>query len=133
MVKKSSLRLYIDRSSRLKQYFLRGHNAWFALAFSLLNFTLIFYKLFLESLDFIPEEFKSYAIFVIIFGITYFPLSTILGYLDLKKGTFNAEQKLSREISPIWKELFSRIENLENNGEKIVELLEQLESADKVT
>ena len=127
MNNKFPFRKIIDRGSRYKQYFLRGHNQWFALAFSLINFTLIFYKLLLENLVFIPDYLKSYTLFVILFGLTYFPLATIIGFYDFKKGTFNAEQKLSREISPIWKELFSRIEKLENNGVDSLKILEKLE------
>jgi hypothetical protein len=127
MGNKSNTRIVIDRGSRIKQYFLRGHNQWFALAFSLINFTLIFYKLLLENLVFIPDYLKSYALFVILFGLTYFPFATIIGYYDYKKGTFNAEQNLAKEISPIWKELFSRIEKLENNGENVIAILEKLE------
>ncbi|MHA2104725.1 MAG: hypothetical protein ACW981_14960 [Candidatus Hodarchaeales archaeon] len=127
MNNKSNARTVIDRGSRVKQYFLRGHNQWFALAFSLINFTLIFYKLLLENLVFIPDYLKSYALFVILFGLTYFPFATIIGYYDFKKGTFTAEQNLSREISPIWNELFSRIEKLENNGENLLKILEKLD------
>lgn len=127
MSNKFPIRTIIDRGSRYKQYFLRGHNQWFALAFSLINFTLIFYKLLLENLVFIPDHLKSYTLFLILFGLTYFPFATIIGFYDFKKGTFNAEQKLSREISPIWKELFSRIEKLENNGADLLKILEKLE------
>lgn len=114
------IRKIINKFSRIKQYFLRGHNSWFALAFSLMNFTLIFYNLLFEKMDFIPEEFKSYGLFIIVFGIIYFPLSSLIGYLDFKKGTFRSEQLLVKELSPIWKDIFDRLVKLESNDAEIL-------------
>lgn len=119
--KKRQIRFTIDKGARLKQYFLRGHNAWFALAFSILNFTLIFNNLLVKNLDFVPDYLKSYATFFLVFGFFYFPTAALVGYLDFKKGTFAAEQNLTKEISPIWQEVFSRLEQIEKNQKKILE------------
>ena len=127
MPSRNQLRQLIDQTSRIKQYFLRGHNSWFALVFSILNFTLIFYKLLLESLDFLPESLRSYAVFFVLFSAVYFPLSTILGYFDIKKGTFAAEQTLSKEYSPVWLEVFERLSRLEQSDLKILESLSKVE------
>jgi hypothetical protein len=124
---KKMLRKLIDRIARLKQYFLRGHNAWFALAFSLLNFTLIFYNLLFKNLFFIPEILKSYTIFFIIFGTMYFPLAIILGWLDFKKGTYKAEQTLALEISPIWNQVFTKLTNLEKTNEILIKELQKMQ------
>ena len=124
---KKMLRKLIDRLARLKQYFLRGHNAWFALAFSLLNFTLIFYNLLFKNLFFIPEILKSYSIFFIIFGSMYFPITIILGWLDFKKGTYKAEQRLALEISPIWNQVFTKLTNLEKANEILLSELQKMQ------
>ena len=128
MSRRLFLRNFIDKISVVKQYFLRGHNAWFALAFTLINFTIIFYQLFLVNLYFIPEFLKSYALFVIIFALIYFPLATIVGYLDFKKGTFSAEQNLQKEISPVWKEVFSQLSKIDQDNKKIMALLDELKN-----
>ncbi|MFX0062115.1 MAG: hypothetical protein ACFFC7_07990 [Candidatus Hermodarchaeota archaeon] len=120
------LRRGVDKTGRLKQYFLRGHGSWFALAFSLINFTLIFYKLFLEQLYFIPEVFKSYALFFIVFMASYFPIATILGYLDYRKGTFSAEQTLAATMSPIWRQVFAKLERLEKDNKELLSKLHTL-------
>ncbi|MFX1282820.1 MAG: hypothetical protein ACFFB5_04160 [Promethearchaeota archaeon] len=117
----------IDSGARLKQYFLRGHNAWFALAFSLLNFTLIFYNLLFKNLFFIPEILKSYSIFFMIFGSIYFPLAAILGWLDYKKGTYKAEIGLVKEISPIWNEVFKKLSNLEETNQILLSELQKMQ------
>ena len=121
MVKtKKQLRMMIDEGARLRQFFLRGHSTWFALAFSLVNFTLIFYNLLFVKLFFIPEIFKSFSIFFIIFVSLYFPFATIIGYLDFRKGTYRAEQQLTKDLSPIWQDLFNKLEHLEKQNQELL-------------
>lgn len=128
MLSRVFFRKWIDILSIIKQYFLRGHNAWFALFFSIINFTLLFYNFLVKNLYFVPSFLKSYLIFFIIFGIAYFPVATVIGFLDFKKGTFSAEQNLQKEVNPVTKEIFSRFAKLEQNNEKILELLNKLEN-----
>ncbi|MFX0050463.1 MAG: hypothetical protein ACFE8U_04135 [Candidatus Hermodarchaeota archaeon] len=110
---KVTLRKWIDKGGRVRQYFIRGHSNWFALVLSLINFTLIFYNLLFKNLFFVPDVLKSYSVFFIIFGVLYFPMAAILGWLDFKKGTYKAEQVLTMEVSPIWREVFQKLQNLE--------------------
>jgi hypothetical protein len=117
---KKFLRKVIDEGARVRQYFLRGHGNWFALMFSLINFTLIFYNLLFVNLYFVPEYLKSFSVFFIIFGIIYFPVATIIGWLDFKKGTYKAEQQLARKISPIWKEVFTKLDHLEKQNQEVL-------------
>lgn len=126
MFSKTSLRKNIDKGSRLKQYFLRGHNAWFALVFSIMNFTLIFYDLLFIDLYFVPSWLKNYSTFLFVFGIIYFPLSSILGYLDFKKGTYAAEASMQKELNPVTKEMFQKLDKIESDNQKILELLDNI-------
>ncbi len=119
-MEKQTLRIVIDRGARFRQYFLRGHSNWFALFFSLINFTLIFYNLLFVKLFFIPEILKSYSFFFFIFGLCYFPFATIIGWLDFQKGTYKEEQRLSLEISPIWQEVFKKLNNLEESNHEVL-------------
>jgi uncharacterized membrane protein YbhN (UPF0104 family) len=125
MVKKT-LRKSIDKGARVRQYFLRGHGNWFALGFSLINFTLIFYNLFFIDLFFVPEILKSYSVFFIIFGICYLPVATCIGWLDFQKGTYKEEQRLSLEISPIWQEVFKKLNYIEATNKEVLSELTQL-------
>ena len=124
---KKFLRKAIDDGARVRQYFLRGHGNWFALIFSLINFTLIFYNLLFVNLFFIPEYLKSFSVFFIIFGIIYFPIAVVVGWLDFKKGTYKAEQQLTRDMSPIWKEVFSKLNHLEQQNHNVLKSIESLE------
>ncbi len=122
---KKQLRMIIDEGARLRQYFLRGHSNWFALVFSLINFTLIFYNLLFINLYFIPEVLKSFSIFFIIFISLYFPFATTVGYLDFRKGTYRAEQQLARDLSPIWRDLFSKLEHLEKQNQELLAVIQK--------
>ena len=122
---KKQLRIMIDEGARLRQFFLRGHSTWFALAFSLINFTLIFYNLLFVKLFFIPEIFKSFSIFFIVFVTIYFPFATIIGYLDFRKGTFRAEQQLTKDLSPIWQDLFGKLDHLEKQNQELIMALQE--------
>jgi hypothetical protein len=64
--------------------------------------------------------------FFIIFGFIYFPVAVIVGWLDFRKGTYRAEQQLTKEISPIWKEVFSKLERLEQQNKVLQESLDSL-------
>jgi len=121
---KKQLRVIIDKGARLRQYFLRGHSSWFALAFSLINFTLIFYNLLFVNLYFIPEIFKSFSIFFIIFCTLYLPFAMLIGYLDYKKGTYSAEQQLTKELSPVWREVFAKFTVLEKQNQELLNALQ---------
>ena len=124
------LRKFIDDGARIRQYFLRGHGNWFALIFSLVNFTLIFYNLLFVNLFFIPEYLKSFSVFFIIFGIIYFPIAVVVGWLDFKKGTYKAEQQLTRDISPIWKEVFTKLDHLEQQNQDVLESIKSIENSE---
>lgn len=117
---KTSLRNKIDILARVKQYFLRGHGSWFALLLSLVQFTLIAYNDLFKNLFFVPDIFKSYLLFFLIFILTYFPIATFFGYLDYRKGTFSAEQELTAQMSPIWKDVFGRLDSIEKKMDIII-------------
>jgi uncharacterized membrane protein YbhN (UPF0104 family) len=127
-VTKNHLRVIIDRGARMRQYFLRGHSSWFALAFSLINFTLIFYNLLFVNLFFIPEIFKSFSIFFIIFACLYLPIASLIGYLDFKKGTYKAEQQLTKEVSPVWREVFEKFTVLEKQNQDLLNALQNIKN-----
>lgn len=89
-------------------------------------FTLIVNNLLIKNLNFVPDELKSYAVFVLIFGSIYIPAATLLGYFDFRKGTFAAEQVLHQEMSPIWQDLFLRLTTLEKGNQELLEQLQKL-------
>lgn len=99
----------IDKISRYKQYFLRGHTGWFSLALSLINFSLIFYSFFLGNI--IPG--LGFLPFFLIFFVFYSSICTIVGFIDLRKGTYKGEASMYYELSPIWQDITNRLTRIE--------------------
>lgn len=118
----------IDRISRYKQYFLRGHAGWFALTFSLIQFTVIIYELVLRNLFFLKDTpFNHYLIFLAVFTILYFPIAIIIGFLDFRRGTYKGEQKMARELSPIWRDVFAEFKTLREENKHLKQKLDRIE------
>ncbi len=120
---KRILRTIIDKFSRIRQYFLRGHAQWFALGFNLLNFTIISFYLLIQNLTIIPEI--RFTVYFLLFVAVYFPIATLVGYLDYKKGTFAEEQRLVQQASPIWQEVFKKLNAIERELEELKQLVEK--------
>jgi len=47
-----------------------------------------------------------------------FPLVIFLGKKDFHKGTWQQEQIILSNISPIWKKVFGQLDRIENNNKK---------------
>lgn len=106
------LRRILDKIGRLRTYFLAGHSRWFALILSLTSFTLIFFNFLWIELVFIPEELKQFSVFFLLFMMGYIPLSILVGYFDLHKGTFHAEVNVSLEVNPVNMKLFQELSDI---------------------
>ena len=98
---------------RMKVFFLRGHSSWFVLILQVVNFTLIFFNYLFITLGFIPEELKTYGLFFFVFLLFYIPICIIFGYLDMKRGSYSSEINVYKEYSPIWKDLFQKLDQIE--------------------
>lgn len=109
--------------SLVRSYFLRGHNNWFAYVMSLLNFITISFYLLIDSLTFVPESFK-FRYYILLFVLLYVPLAVIVGYWDLKKGTYKVEQTLAKNLSPIWTDLFTQLDQIKINQDLILRHLD---------
>jgi len=118
------LKKFLYRLSEARTYFLRGHSNWFVYPISLINFISITFYLLIDNLTIIPDDFKLLRYYVIFFFLTYIPSAIIVGYLDMTKGAYRVEQKMTRELSPIWKEVFDRLDNIEQRQEKILQVLQ---------
>ena len=119
-----NFRSVLWKLSTLRTYFLRAHNNWFAYAFSLLNFITISFYLLIDNLTAIPDSFRLRH-YVFLFVVIYAPLAIIVGYFDLRKGTFRVEQKLARDLSPIWNEVFDKLNEIRKDQKEILHLMDR--------
>ena len=106
--------------SEARTYFIRGHGNWLAYPISMLNFISISFYLLIDNLTIIPEEFKLLRYYLLLFVFTYIPGAIIIGYLDMKRGTYRVEQRMAKELSPLWNEVFDRLNRIEENQEKLI-------------
>lgn len=72
-----------------------GHSLYLAFFFSFANFILIFHRLFIERIGFELSLFW----FVVIFLLTYFPTSIIVGRVH-RKNQLSVESRLAFEQNP---------------------------------
>ena len=96
----------------LRIYFLRGHSSWLGFVMTLVNFALIFYNFFWIKINWLPDWLKVEYMFITLFLLVYFPLATLLGYWDMKRGTFQSGQRTWRANDPIWKEVHEKLDTL---------------------
>jgi hypothetical protein len=109
--------------SEARTYFIRGHGQWLTYPISIINFISISFYLLIDNLTIIPEELKLLRYWIILFISTYFPLAIIIGYFDMKKGTYRVEQRMAKNLSPIWVEVFEKLDNLDNQQKEIMSKL----------
>lgn len=123
---KKELKSQLLKISRLRIYFLRGHSNWFAYVMSLLNFVTISFYLLIENLTIVSDNFK-FRHYVLLFVVVYLPLAIIVGYFDMTRGTYRVEQKMAKELSPLWKEVFEKLDAL---GMKQNEIIDSITNAE---
>ena len=124
---KTEIRSQLWTLSRLRTYFLRGHSNWFAYGMSFLNFITISFYLLIENLTSVPDDFR-FRHYALLFFTIYIPLAIVVGYIDMKKGTYRVEQKMARELSPIWNEVFEKLENLSSTQISLLKLIEEMKT-----
>ena len=112
--------------SEARTYFLRGHGNWLVYPMSIINFISVSFYLLIDNLTIIPDEFKLLRYYVLAFLVTYIPAAIIIGYFDMNRGTYRVEQKMAKELSPLWKEVFDNFNKLEAQQEKILAKLENV-------
>ncbi len=104
---------------RLNVYFRRGHNIYFALLVSFLNFIVIQYRLLIEHIPLLKQIFPRLFIFLLTFIAVYVPITIFVGWWDTKKGVFPEEARILWSRNPMVRELFRKIERIEKKLEEI--------------
>jgi hypothetical protein len=119
---KKRARSSLDFIGRIRLYFFRGHNSWLYLPIWFVNILIVFYKLLLEDLYFLPE-WVSFWSFALIFSVVYFPLAVLVGRFDYYRGTYKGEVEVGLAVNPIWKKQFKEMEELRTELAEIKKLL----------
>lgn len=115
-VKFAELRV-IDRIGMLKQYFMRGHQYWISFFISIGTFIVVSFNFLVVELVFVPDILKDFWVFTIAFSVGYFLLASIVGFYDIKRGTFYSQEYILGKHSPIWQANFDRQDKILRNQE----------------
>lgn len=97
---------------RARTYFFRGHNAWFQFGLAMFNFLVIQYQLFILNFKLEWLFFNNFFLFSIIFMTFYVTISTYVGYLDYKKGSYKIDATIQMLANPPMKELIKDVKDI---------------------
>jgi len=94
-----------DRILRMWTYFRRGHTTYLSFLISFANFIAIQYHLVIEAIPLLSNIFSRLIYFVFVFIIIYLPISTMIGWVDFKKGAVPTESTIGALASPWAKDI----------------------------
>lgn len=80
--------------------FRQGHGLYLIFAMTFTNFVLIFYRLFVEQVEFLGDLFSNLWLFVIIFLSVYIPVAILIGNWH-RKTQMKIEHEQSMKQSPL--------------------------------
>ena len=103
--------------TKVRIYWMRGYST-IAIFISLFNFNILLYNFILKKSIWLPSRFNNFWICFLIIFLIMFPLVIFLGKKDFHKGTWQQEQIILSNISPIWKKVFGQLDRIENNNKK---------------
>jgi len=98
-------------------YFKNGHGHYLSFFLSFANFIVIQYKLLVETIPFLESLVKTLTFFSLLFLAIYIPVCTVIGWMDLKRGTGPVHATIQAQISPYIRD-FTRAIYLMLNDEK---------------
>ena len=124
-IKKKKAKSGLAFIGRMRLYFFRGHNSWLYLPVWFVNITVVFYKLLLEDLNFMPE-WVSFWNFALIFLVLYFPIAVLIGRFDYYKGTYKGEAEVGMHANPIWKRQFEEMSVLKAEIAELKTMIKEL-------
>ena len=65
-----------------------------------LNFIVIQWRLLIEEIKPLEALFQHFYVFTFLFIVTYIPVSTIIGWIDYKRGAVPVDQTVAIKASP---------------------------------
>jgi hypothetical protein len=67
-------------------YFKTGHSGYLVYSLSILNFVVLQHRLLISYIPFLSRYLSRLSTFIVVFVITYIPLSIFIGYFEFRKG-----------------------------------------------
>ena len=105
---------------RLYFYFRRGYTTYIGFAVGVLNFLVIQYRLLIEKVPLLESLFAGkFIIFAIVMLILLSIAAILIGWWDMKKGSFPEEARVSWQYNPEFQWLKCKIEEIERKLDEI--------------
>ncbi len=70
----------------LWMYFKTGHSGYLVYSLSIPNFVVLQHRLLISYIPFLSRYMSRLRTFIIVFVVTYIPLSRFIGYFEFRKG-----------------------------------------------
>ena len=94
-----------QRLLRYWTYFRRGHSVYLIFAITFLNFIVIQYRLLIQYIPSLQRLFPHIVVFIAVFFLVYIPTSTLIGWIDYKRGAVPVDQTVAARVNPFYKDL----------------------------
>jgi len=79
----------------------------------MLTFMVIIYQLSIKNINFLKIIFPNMTTFLICFAAVYIPITILIGWQDIKKGSFPLESRISFDKNPRLSEMYELIKNID--------------------
>ena len=109
---------------RLWYYFRRGHGNYLAFIVSLTTFVVVTYQLAIKNIVFLSDLFPQMWTFILFFVLVYVIATVLIGWQDMKRGSYPTESTLTFDRHPRHREQYETIKKIEKRLERIEKKLE---------
>jgi hypothetical protein len=76
-------------------YFKTGHSGYLVYSLSILNLVVLQHRLLISYIPFLSRYMSRLRTFIIVFVVTYIPLSIFIGYFEFRKGEVTRKPMLN--------------------------------------
>jgi hypothetical protein len=116
---------------RLWFYFRRGHGNYLSFIVSLCTFVVVVYQLAIKNVPFLEQLFPNMWIFIIVFGVIYLVVTVLVGWQDMKRGSYLTESTITFDKHPRFKEQYDATMRIEKRLDDIEKELAKQKKARK--
>lgn len=110
---------------RLWYYFRRGHGNYLAFIVNLTTFVVVVYQLAIRNVPALENIFPNMWIFVVVFVFVYGGMTVLIGWQDMKRGSYMTESTLTFDKHPRMKEQYEAVIRIEKRLNDIEKKLKQ--------
>jgi len=99
----------LTRLAKWNIYFRRGWGTWIGFIIGVLTSAVIFYQYLFTMFPWLAQLFPSFIIFMGALFLVLFTFSTIIGFFDMKRGTYPVESTVAAMYAPYIRDQFKAL------------------------